>query len=291
MDHSKKKITPLKTRTILRKYNLHPKKSLGQNFLQDDIHLQKIIDTAQIQSSEIVLEIGPGLGSLTRLLAASAEKVIAVELDKNLIPPLNEVLNNYNNVKIVQADILDLDISQHISTSDYVVVANIPYYITSALIRHLLESSSKPNRIILTVQMEVALRLCAAPPNMNLLALSVQVYGRPRITTRIPAGAFYPPPSVDSAVIRIDLFPESVIPGNYLDVFFKITKSSFNQRRKTLRNSLSNGLSLSKSEIEQILESVKIDPNRRPQTLVLEEWKTLSQKFRDFLSSQNIKFG
>jgi len=285
MDQSKQPLTPIKIKSLLRKYDLKPKKGLGQNFLQDNIHLQKLIDTAQILSNEDVLEIGSGLGSLTRLLATSAAKVITVELDQNLIPPLKEILNIYNNVTIVQGDILELDISQHISTPNYVVVANIPYYITSALIRRLLESSNKPNRIILTVQHEVARRICAVPPNMNLLALSVQVYGKPRIGARIPAGAFYPVPSVDSAVIRIDLFPSSLIPLQNIDIFFRIIKASFNQRRKTLLNSLSGGLSLSKSETKQLLENVKIDPIRRPQTLVIEEWITLSHQLGNYLSS------
>jgi len=285
MDQSKQPLTPIKIKSLLRKYDLKPKKGLGQNFLQDNIHLQKLIDTAQILSNEDVLEIGSGLGSLTRLLATSAAKVITVELDQNLIPPLKEILNIYNNVTIVQGDILELDISQHISTPNYVVVANIPYYITSALIRRLLESSNKPNRIILTVQHEVARRICAVPPNMNLLALSVQVYGKPRIGARIPAGAFYPVPSVDSAVIRIDLFPSSLIPLQNIDIFFRIIKASFNQRRKTLLNSLSGGLSLSKSETKQLLENAKIDPIRRPQTLVIEEWITLSHQLGNYLSS------
>jgi len=285
MDQSKQPLTPIKIKSLLRKYDLKPKKGLGQNFLQDNIHLQKLIDTAQILSNEDVLEIGSGLGSLTRLLATSAAKVITVELDQNLIPPLKEILNIYNNVTIVQGDILELDISQHISTPNYVVVANIPYYITSALIRRLLESSNKPNRIILTVQHEVARRICAVPPNMNLLALSVQVYGKPRIGARIPAGAFYPVPSVDSAVIRIDLFPSSLIPLQNIDIFFRIIKASFNQRRKTLLNSLSGGLSLSKSETKQLLENAKIDTIRRPQTLAIEEWITLSHQLGNYLSS------
>jgi 16S rRNA (adenine1518-N6/adenine1519-N6)-dimethyltransferase len=188
-------IPPLNAEALLKRYHLHAHKGLGQNFLQDPLALEEIVAAAEIQPTDIVLEIGPGLGSLTRYLAEAAIKVIAVELDEKLIPPMKDVLAAHPNVQIVHGDILKLSPKDLIAEDHYLVVANIPYYITSAVIRHLLESDSKPRRIVLTIQKEVAQRICAKPGDMSLLALSVQVYGAPRIAAHIPANAFLPPVS------------------------------------------------------------------------------------------------
>ena len=205
-------LPPLQVPTLLRQYGLRPDKSLGQNFLIDETALRKISTAAEIQVDDLVLEIGPGLGSLTRHLATAARRVIAVELDEKIIPPLKHVLEPFPHVQIIQGDILAQNPSTLLPESGYLVVANIPYYITSAVIRHLLETDNKPRRIVLTVQEEVARRICEAPPKMSLLALSVQVYGQPSLVARIPAGAFYPAPKVDSAVVRIDLYDQPQIP-------------------------------------------------------------------------------
>ena len=159
------------------------------------------------------------------------------------------------------------------------IVANIPYYITSAVIRRLLEAEVHPRRVVLTVQKEVAERICAEPGEMNLLALSVQVYGKPTITAFIPAGAFYPPPKVDSAVLRIEVQDQSYLTTNLLDAFFKLIKAGFSQKRKTLRNSLSGGLRVSQVESEKMLSGAGIDPGRRAETLSLEEWGRLCQRY------------
>ena len=188
---------------ILRQYGLKPDKRLGQNFLVDPSALQRIVETAEIRSQDAILEIGPGLGSLTRYLASVAKKVVAVELDADLISPLRDILASYSNVTIIQGDILEMDPGQLMDQSSYLVVANIPYYITSAVIRHLLEAEVQPRRVVLTVQREVAERICALPGKISLLSLSVQVYGDPVVAGRIPAGSFYPPPQVDSAIVRI----------------------------------------------------------------------------------------
>jgi 16S rRNA (adenine1518-N6/adenine1519-N6)-dimethyltransferase len=264
---------------LLRQYGLHPEKSLGQNFLLDDSALQQIITAAQISADDVVLEIGPGLGSLTRYLALHSRCVIAVELDHNLIPPLTEVVSQYPNVRVVQGDILALDPVMLVDQNEYVVVANIPYYITSALMRHLLEARIPPRRLVLTLQREVAKRICATPGEMSLLALSVQVYGHPEIITHIPAGSFYPPPKVDSSVLRIDLFSTPLIPISYLNEFFKLIKAGFSQRRKTLRNALSGGLRLHPSEVESMLIASDIDPMRRAETLDIAEWNRLTLNF------------
>lgn len=264
---------------LLRKYGLHPDKRLGQVFLVDPVALQQVLDAANITSSDIVLEIGPGLGSLTRYLAARGRSVIAVELDENLIEPLKHVLNPFNNVQIVQGDILKLDLSPFLLAQDYLVVANIPYYITSAVIRHLLSSHTRPKCIVLTVQQEVAIRICAAPGDLSLLALSVQVFGRPKIMAYIPAGAFYPPPKVDSAVVRVDLYPEPLIPSAQLEAFFRLAKAGFSQKRKTIRNSLAGGLALKPDEVEQLLLAANIEPRRRAESLNLDEWGELTSIF------------
>jgi 16S rRNA (adenine1518-N6/adenine1519-N6)-dimethyltransferase len=266
---------------LLRQYGLHPKKSLGQNFLLDDSALQLIINTAQISPDEVVLEIGSGLGSLTRYLALHSRSVIAVELDHNLIPPLVQVVEQYPNVRVVQGDILALDPVMLVDQQDYAVVANIPYYITSALMRHLLEARIPPRRIVLTLQREVAKRICAAPGDMSLLALSVQVYGHPEVIAHIPAGAFYPPPKVDSSVLRIDLFTTPLIPIHELNEFFKLIKAGFSQKRKTMRNAISGGLRINPTEVEALLIASDIDPMRRAETLDITEWHRLTIKFID----------
>ena len=232
---SSKKITPLNVSELLRKYELRPSKGLGQNFLVDENTLQKIVKVAGVSADDVVLEIGPGLGSLTRHLGLAARKVIAVELDQRLLPALHQTLANQNNVEIVIGDILEINPTNLLINSEtgtmfgersgtsiqhdqetikpaYKVVANIPYYITSALIRHLLEADIQPNTIVLTVQKEVAQRICEQPPQMSILALSVQVYGEAKIVSRIPAGSFYPTPKVDSSVVKIDLYPDPIIP-------------------------------------------------------------------------------
>ncbi len=205
MDHPLS-LPALDVARLLHQFDLHPRKSLGQNFLVDEAALQKVIAAAEITDRDVILEVGPGLGSLTRLLALAARQVVAVEIDANLIPALKSVVAGFSNVEVIQGDILAYDPTELVSGSEFLVVANIPYYITSALIRHLLEGKLQPRRLVLTVQREVAERICAGQGDLSLLALSVQVYGHPAIITRIPIGAFYPPPRVDSAVIRIDLF-------------------------------------------------------------------------------------
>jgi len=264
---------------LLRQFEIHPKKSLGQNFLLDEHALQMVVDAAQIDPQEVVLEIGPGLGSLTCYLAARARSVVAVELDTRLIPPLVQVLGQFPNVRLVQGDILALDPMALVSSQEYLVVANIPYYITSSLIRHLLEAQVTPSRMILTVQQEVARRICALPGEMSLLALSVQVYGSPRILAHIPASAFYPPPNVDSSVLRIDLYPTPLIPVSQLDAFFKLIKAGFSQKRKTLRNALSAGLRLSPSQVEALLLSSHIDPMHRAETMDIPEWRQVVEAY------------
>jgi 16S rRNA (adenine1518-N6/adenine1519-N6)-dimethyltransferase len=269
------KLPPLNIPSLLRAHGLHASKGLGQNFLQDDEVLGQIAAAAEITAADDVLEIGPGLGSLTRHLARVAHSVTAIELDESLLPVLGEVIRPFGNVRVVHGDILNFNPADLMPSDDYLVVANIPYYITSAVFRHLLEKPPRPRRIALTIQKEVAERICALPGEMSLLALSVQVYGKPSIAARIPAEAFHPVPKVDSAVIRVDLYPEPRIPTHQLDSFFRLAKAGFSQKRKTLRNSLSAGLSLKAQQAAEMLTAAGIDPMRRAETLSLDEWGRL----------------
>ena len=270
-------IPPLNAEALLKRYHLRAHKGLGQNFLEDPQALEEIVSAAEIQQTDTVLEIGPGLGSLTRYLAVSAKEVVAVELDEKLIPPLKVVLAPYQNIRLIHGDILKLSLNELDFDSDYIVVANIPYYITSAVIRRLLESESKPRRIVLTIQKEVAQRVCAKPGDLSLLALSVQVYGKPRIATYIPADAFYPAPKVDSAVLVVDIYSSPQINEGVLDTFFQLIKAGFSQKRKTLRNSLSAGLHISPADASELLTRTNIDPQRRAETLSIEEWEHLAE--------------
>ncbi len=264
---------------LLKDYGIRPDKSLGQNFLQDDAALRNIISVSQITPTDTVLEIGPGLGSLTRYLAESAKEVVTVELDESLLPILSNVIKEFNNVTVIRGDILRIPIADLVKAESYKVVANIPYYITSAIIRHLLESLPKPKVIVLTIQKEVAQRICAKPGELSLLALSVQVFGQPEIVAEISSEAFFPEPNVDSSVIRLDTFSEPAIPETNLDSFFRLAKAGFSQKRKTLRNSLSAGLSISGDDAERLLKNSGIDPKRRAETLGIPEWANLTSCF------------
>lgn len=272
-------LPPLDVPALLRRHGLTPRKGLGQNFLTDPATLDKLVQAAGVTREDAVLEIGPGLGSLTRHLARAARRVTAVEIDQNLIPILEQVLQPETNVRVIHADILSLDPQEIMQGEPYLVVANIPYYITSAILRHLLESGHRPQRLALTVQREVADRICAAPGDLSLLALSVQVYGAPHPVLRIPAGAFYPPPKVDSVTLRVDLYPEPLIPPGQLDAFFHLARAGFSQKRKTLRNALAGGLGWKTGQSEALLTLAYIDPMRRAETLSLNEWRLLTEKY------------
>ena len=263
-------------RHVLQRYGLHPKKGLGQNFLVEEAALRRIVAAADLTRADSVLEVGPGLGALTRHLAAAAGRVVAVELDDRFMPVLREELADVPNVDLVEGDILQLDPAGLVGRP-YKVVANLPYYITAAVLRHLLEATPRPELMVLTVQLEVAQRLTAQPGEMSLLAISVQYYGRVRQVARIKAGSFYPRPEVDSAVVRIDLHRELPLTGLDERRFFRVVRAGFGQRRKQLRNSLRAGLGIPAEVVEGALEEAGIDPRRRAETLSLEEWGQLAQ--------------
>jgi 16S rRNA (adenine1518-N6/adenine1519-N6)-dimethyltransferase len=263
---------------ILKSHGIRPRHRLGQNFLQDQRALEHITAAAEIRPDDTVLEIGCGFGSLTRYLARSATAVVAVELDPKLAALAAELLNSLSNIRLICGDILTLAPGEIGLGPAYVAAANIPYYVTSPIMRHLLESDPKPRRIVLTVQQEVAERVCAVPPHMSMLSLSVQVYGSAEIVAAIPAIAFFPVPKVDSAVVRIEAYETPLIPPALVPVFFTLAKAGFMQRRKTLRNALAAGLSLSPVDAAGLLSAADIDPRRRAQTLGLAEWEALSRE-------------
>lgn len=269
-------LTPLHVPDLLRRHGLRARKSLGQNFLIDEGALARIVSAASLTVDDTVLEIGPGLGSLTRHLAIAAQQVVAVEIDQTLLPVLAEVVATHPNVRVVHADILTVDPAELTEGQRYKVVANIPYYITSAVIRHLLEARVRPSVIVLTVQREVAERICAAPGDLSVLAVSVQAYARAELVARIPAGAFYPRPDIDSAVVRLTALPEPVFGSQDADRFFRVVKAGFGQKRKQLRNALSTGLRQPAQAADVWLARAGIDPTRRAETLSLDEWRVLT---------------
>lgn len=264
---------------LLKNLGIKPSRKLGQNFLIDPVYVKKVVEAGQITENDTVIEIGAGIGNLTRSLAKEAGLVIAFEIDSKFFPVLEVLADSHRNLQVFQSDILRVNLDEFTGSTRFLVVANIPYYITSKLIRHLLSLESRPTRIIFTIQHEVAQRICASEGKLSVLALSVQVYGTPRIISQIPAGAFYPVPDVDSAILRIDLFPNPRIEEDQLDTFFMLANAGFSQKRKTLRNSLSSMLEINRSTIEKLLISCNIDPGRRAETLSLDEWKVLTNQY------------
>jgi 16S rRNA (adenine1518-N6/adenine1519-N6)-dimethyltransferase len=266
---------------------IRPRKGLGQNFLVDPAHRSRIVAAAGLAPADSVLEIGPGLGVLTELLAEQAGRVVAVELDDRLIPYLRQRFANQPHVQIVHGDILKLDPAQVIAEANgmdaplhYKVVANLPYYITGAAIPHLLEAKPAPDVTVLTLQREVAERMTAGPPDMSLLALGTQYYAEPFIVARIPAGAFYPVPKVDSAVVRLVWRLHPSVWDVPAGEFFRLARAGFSQKRKQLRNSLAAGLGIAPGEADARLRAAGILPQRRAETLTLDEWAALARAMR-----------
>ncbi len=283
---------------LIRRFDLDPKKSLGQNFLVDESHLARIAAAADLTGDDTVLEVGPGLGVLTRHLAAQAGRVVAVELDDRLIPVLQELFADQPHVSFVHADILKVDPAELVAggrwqvagdspnpqspipNPQYKVVANLPYYITSAVLRHLLESAQPPTLAVVMVQREVAQRIVAGPGDMSLLAVGVQFFAEAKIVHKVPAGAFHPRPKVDSAVLRLDVRPQPAVTDVEPGWYFEVVRAGFGQKRKQLRNSVAAGLGMAKEAVEAGLISAGIDPQRRAETLSLAEWGALAKVLR-----------
>lgn len=266
---------------FLKQYGLRPSKHLGQNFLIDKKALVQIVRAAKLSKKDTVLEIGPGLGVLTEKLAQQAKKVIAVEKDKRMFEAVEEILKDFSNVEIIHGDILK-SFKSLMPKSEYKVAANIPYYLTSPLIRLLLESENPPRQMVLLVQKEVAQRICARPPKMNLLAVSVQFYGRPQIISYVPKKSFWPQPKVDSAIVKITLRGatprKKAVFLNYRAKFFKLVKAGFSSPRKQLVNNLSEKLKLDREQTKKALIQSGLSSQTRAQNLSLEDWETLSSQ-------------
>ena len=247
------------------------KKSLGQNFIVNEGIIKKILDASEVGKDDIVLEIGPGTGLLTQALITRAKKLIAIEKDSSLVPILRDKFKNYN-VEIIEADILEF--VPELPADSYKVVGNIPYYLTSHLLRVILEQWPKPQNIVLTIQKEVAQRIMVKPPNMNLLALSVQYYTEPKIIARVSRGSFRPMPKVDSAVIK--LTPRDGVSTNLK--LFNLIRAGFSQKRKLLLSNVSDHLSTNKETLRKTFQELNIPETSRAENLSLVQWQELLNK-------------
>lgn len=278
------------SRNQLLNLGVEPKKGLGQNFLVDAAAAERIVDAVGVEADDLVFEIGPGTGALTRLLVTRAAKVIAIELDSRLVDVLRDMFKRAANLTVVQADALEADFgalaAAHAPMSTGIrFVGNLPYYITSAIVRKILESGLAWKSIVVTVQLEVAQRMVATPGDMGLLSVATQLYSKAELLTRLPPGAFYPQPGVDSAVVRLTPHPAPLF--DQPETLFKLARAGFSQRRKQLINTLSTGVGLSKIDAAELLLKAKVEPSRRPETLSIAEWIRLSQGFLAFTPSES----
>jgi len=278
------------TKGLLRHFGLRARKGLGQHFLVDEEVLQRVVSAAELTSADVVMEIGPGLGVLTRELAGRAGWVTTIELDDKLAAILKQTLASLGNVAIVNEDVLKVSpetllreqkemFPPAVNSSGYKVVANLPYYITSLVLRHFLEASLKPRIMVVMVQKEVAEAIVAEPGGMSILSISVRFYGRPEIISHVPAHCFYPAPEVDSAILRVTLYDKPVVDVADEEGFFGLVRAGFATPRKQICNSLAQGLKWSKADVLPLLEGAKIVPQRRAETLSLDEWAQLWQVF------------
>ena len=278
---------PKKTIEVIQKYQFAFQKRFGQNFLIDAHVLEKIVSAAGITKDDCVLEIGPGIGTMTQYLAESAGQVIAVEIDTNLLPILADTLKDYSNVKVINQDILKVDINELVKEYNngrpIKVVANLPYYITTPIIMGLFESNVPIDNITVMVQKEVADRMQVGPGSKDYgaLSLAVQYYASPYIVANVPPNCFIPRPNVGSAVIRLTRYQEPPVQVKDPKLMFKLIRASFNQRRKTLQNGLNNSpeISFSKEEITKAIESLGLSPSVRGEALSLEQFAQLANYF------------
>ncbi len=281
-EHSHKTDSLLaQTQKLLRRFDLRARKGLGQHFLIDEEVLGLILSTAQLAPEDVVVEVGPGLGVLTRELAKRAGWVVAIELDDRLAEILKQRLSSFKNMTIINEDVLKVepgtllgDVKVERPSQSYKVVANLPYYITSPVLRHFLEAQVKPQLMVVMVQREVAEEIVAKPGRMSLLSVSVQLYGEPAIAGYVQAECFYPAPEVDSALLKIVPYPRPLVDVE-TGSFFTLVRAGFSAARKQIANSLAQGLGLPKTEVLSWLEKAEIAPQRRAETLTLGEWARL----------------
>ena len=277
---------PQNTIAVLQKYNFIFQKKYGQNFLIDSHVLEKIVDAAQITGGDCVLEIGPGIGTMTQYLAESAREVVAVEIDRALIPILEDTLSAYHNVTVINQDIMKVDIQQLVQERNQgmpiKVVANLPYYITTPIIMSLLEKHVPLQSITIMVQKEVADRMQVGPgtKDYGALSLAVQYYARPEVVANVPANCFMPRPGVDSAVIRLTRYSQPPVEVQDEKHMFAVIRASFNQRRKTLANGLANGMGIPREQVVEALEEMGLSATIRGEALTLEQFAQLSNRLK-----------
>ena len=260
---------------------VYPSKGLGQNFLIDKSVLKKIIKAANLAKKDVILEIGPGIGNLTRELAHKAKRVIAVEKDPKMVEILKETLKDFENIEIIQGDILKIQETRCKIQDTYKIVANLPFYIAAPVIRKFLESCKvQPCTMTLMVQKEVAQRICARPPDMNILAVSVQFYAKPEIISYVSKKSFWPEPKVDSAILKITPLGKKSATARILpEEFFRVVKAGFSQPRQMLINNLAKKLEIEKEKIKEVLQKNKISPSQRAETLTIKDWLNLAKSF------------
>lgn len=265
------------TRKLLRRSGLKARKRLGQHFLIDEQVLEKIITAAELNKDDTVVEVGPGLGVLTTELAKRAGRVVAIELDDRLAELLEETTSSCENVSIVNEDVLKVSPSELLKgeSKSYRVVANLPYYITSPVLRHFLEAEIQPEIMVVMVQKEVAEEIAAEPGKMSMLSIGVQLYGQPEIVEYVPSASFYPSPEVDSAVLKVVPYTQPPVEIDDREGFFTLVRAGFSAARKQLPNSLAQGLSIPKTDVLALLERGGIEPKRRAETLSIREWADL----------------
>lgn len=282
---------------LINTLSIKSQKRLGQYFLIDEKVVKKMIDAANLSKKDIVLEIGPGFGILTKFLATKAKEVLALEKDEKLCLYLSKKFKGYKNVRIICGDILRIphflfcsrkeseafvrfqSLDDVFRQNQYKIIANLPFYLTSHFLRLFLEMENKPSLMVLLIQKEVAKRIVAKPGKTSLLSISCQFYGQPEIVALVLRKAFYPVPDVDGAILKIKVYPRPKFDIKDLKLFFRIIKAGFAGRRKQLHNTLAGGLQIPNKKIKEILISCKIDPTRRAQTLSLSEWVKLYEKF------------
>ena len=262
-------------RNLLYAHHMRPNKAFGQNFLVDRAILQRIIEAAEIEPNDQVLEVGAGTGVLTRELAKHARRVVAVELERDMLALLAKTTGEFRNVELLERNLLYLDPQEVFEQEPYKLVANLPYYITAPTFRHFLESGNAPRLLVVMVQYEVAQRIVAGPGDLSLLGVSIQFYGQPKIIAHVPARAFYPAPKVDSAILRVDVRKQVPLTPEQRDSFFRLVQAGFAERRKQLHNSLTHHLHQKNEEVRASLTAANIDPSRRAETLSIEDWLRL----------------
>jgi len=278
-----------KAKSLLGQFGLRAKKGLGQHFLVDGRVLKRIVAAAELTPEDTVIEVGPGLGILTQELVQRAGRVIAIEADGEMVSALGQLAARSPNLTVVHGDVMQNDPVSLLPSpggvpSSYKVVANIPYYITSAVLRHFLEASRQPTLMVVMVQKEVGKAIVAQPGDMSLLAVSIQFYGKPSIAARVPARSFYPPPKVDSVILRVDVYQKPPVDVPSSRAFFDTVRAGFSAPRKQLRNSLAQGLAIRTQTAADLLQRASIDMRRRAETLSIEEWGRLCRE-RDRLAS------